>query len=194
MKKLFTGFTIALVAGAVQAGTIVWGTGALGTDPYVTSESAKIANLTGSILVLSYTGTLAFETDAGTVTGMSASGGAIGTVWVNGVTFGTGVAMAANKDGRFSGQFEDATLNVGSKYAIIVFETTGITGTTGWDVTDGKYDMYTYISNSATGYTLGGFSASGTELGFEAVPEPTSFALLGLGAAALALRRRIRKA
>lgn len=30
--------------------------------------------------------------------------------------------------------------------------------------------------------------------GLQAVPEPTSFALLGLGAAALALRRRVRKA
>jgi len=70
----------------------------------------------------------------------------------------------------------------------------------GYTVANGTYNLF----NAATAEMGSGFLVSddtqavnsglGPVHAIEAAPEPTSLALLGLGAAALALRRRVRKA
>ena len=96
--------------------------------------------------------------------------------------------MTAYKPGRVSSTFDDAALTVGDTYAVVVFQN----GTKdSWAVSSGKYDKYLWTVTNSTTMDIE-WLASQT-LSLTATPEPTSLALLAVGAAVIGLRRKFRK-
>ena len=128
------------------------------------------------------------------------------------VTGGTIVDSAAIQEGMVYGTWNTDTLTGGQSYNFAVISTTD--GTSGSSMpTTGTYSVdknggnagsfYTVTWNADTGATINpdwtSFEGtamttpvSGTTPG-PIVPEPTTYALVGLAAAALALRKRFRK-
>jgi hypothetical protein len=176
MKKLMMIAAALLVAGVTQAATVNWNWNA---GIFMDQEANNINN-----------GTVALYFTSVLPGGSAFSSGAV----VGGVAVGSYSADHTALNNPVTYRFTTTILG-NSYYADSVFTISGLVG--GGDPAD---------STKLEGYMDGAFTdllnrlgADGTfnlttTTGWTAVPEPTSFALLGLGAAALALRRRIRKA
>jgi len=109
------------------------------------------------------------------------------------VNFGDGVSMTANKPGRFLTSFDDPSLTVGDLYAIVVFEneTKASDTTFGTAIDSGKYDVWTFTVDNGTTEDFRWLGGGTETLSLEAVPEPTSLALLAIPTAAQAGRNPI---
>jgi len=186
MKKMMMIAAALLVAGMTQAAAVAWGMNAVAGAPQIFGTGNVALPITSWANIIKYTGTFSLTTSGGAVTGWQAAGGS-GNV-AQSVAFGDGVSMATLKPGRFAATFDDPALTVGDKYAVVVFEA----GTKdNYSVTTGKYDTYLFTVANATGEDFR-WVASQT-LSLTATPEPTSLALLAVGAAVIGLHRKFRK-
>jgi len=191
MKKMMIIAAALMVVGVSQAAVVLWGTGASITCPQITGTSGVALPETSWAAIIKYTGVFSVEGGAGTapVTGYSATSMTV----MQAVNFGDGVAMGSVKPGRFAAQFDDSSLAIGDLYAIVVFENGTKTSDTtfGTAIDSGKYDVWTFTVDNETGEDFRWMASESLDL--EAVPEPTSLALLAIGAAAFGLRRKVRK-
>jgi len=184
MKKMMLVAAMLCVAGMTQAAAVVWGTGALITSPTI-SGGGGLLGVSSWAAVIKYTGTFAITKDGnGAVTGYTATTSAV----KDSQYFGFGVAMTAYKPGRISNAFDDSALTLNDKYAVVVFENSVKDS---FAASTGKYDVYLWTVDNATGEDFS-WLASQT-LSLTATPEPTSLALLAVGAAVIGLRRKFRK-
>jgi hypothetical protein len=181
MKKLIL-FAAALVcATAVNAASLKWGSDWVYSTDYdngTASGSAWLVYLGGSgvgVISVDNMGALNF----GDNTLLS------GTVGVSGGFLGVNPAL----------NMDAATWN-GRSLAMVAYDSgTQMYGISDVWVVSGLADA-TSIPPATPNLITKAFGTGGAELhlNISAVPEPTSFALLALGAAAIGLRRRIRKA
>jgi len=170
MKKLMMMLVFALVAGMSQAAAISWNTGKIYTPGIGGVFGAAVGNTTGPYLAMVY-----LYTDAGGVNGITLTGGntdnsttAVGGSVLNSDTVGYNFLVGSTYYGK-----------------VVVTTTDG-----NWKMTSGlAASTIPGTGNGALNFTTAGAMPSQ----WTAVPEPTSMALLALGAAALGLRRKLRK-
>lgn len=187
MKKMMMIAAVLLVAGMTQAAAVVWGTGNVAGTPQIFGTGGTALGLSSWAAIIKYTGAFSLTTSDGAVTGYSATSMTV----MQTVNFGDGVTMTALQPGRFYATFDDSTLAVGDKYAIVVFEGGTRTSSTTFSVTSGMYETYLWTADNATGEDFRW--TANDSLDFTATPEPTSLALLAMGAAVVGLRRKFRK-
>jgi hypothetical protein len=177
MKKLLMILTVLLV-GAASAGTVTWSSSALKEA----DEDGKFTAtaLSGAIAYLFVGDGAAAAATASAIEAQTFTGaGALSSA----PTTGAGVILKSGIGGSYVSQ--DVTLYMA------IFNTSAIAGSDYYMVSSPVTKTFGATGNQTFTYTtLNGKLPSE----WTAVPEPTSFALVGLGAAALALRRRIRKA
>ncbi len=185
MKKMMLVMALMLVAGTSQAANVLWSTGVIKTPTLGTGVFGANAGTTANLyiaVVSFYLDNAGVQGDLiGTVTGNTDNTPAAGTAVLNGTT---------------------ATFNFlpSTKYwaSVLVTSTVNTGGGVGdyWKMQSGVGQFTEAGSgnvsiNFLTGSQLGGANLMPTK--WEFVPEPTSMALLALGAAVLGLRRRNRK-
>jgi hypothetical protein len=174
MKKMLTIAAALFVAVAANAATLNWGTSWLydGDGNDAAAGSAWLVAVGGTLgdIQVDLSGNLILGTGNSLLSSAGISEGSL--------TGASGYSAAAE------------SLN-GVTFVLVAFAS----ATTTYGVS-GTWLGAGFSDDPAPNSILKTFGTSGSEmtLNIEAVPEPTSFALLGLGAAALALRRRIRKA
>lgn len=199
MKKMIMVAGIVLAVGMLQAASIKWGVAATGS--YIaqqgnTTSGTSAANglILGETVWLVYgTFSSTLETgDLAALAGSTVKGATILAV----STVGTGIAVAPKKGrvsvttgytwGAAAGQY-----NAGDQFYIVAFDTsTTLLGDTAikYYGVSAAYTLAAADENSTPDWSAPNF-VSNTQV----VPEPTSMALLALGAAALGLRRKFRK-
>lgn len=170
MKKLMMMLAFVLVAGMSQAAVIKWSTGTIYTPGVGGVFGSAVGTTTGTYLAMVY-----FYTDSGGLNGITLTGGntdnstasAFGSV-LNSTTVGYTFSLSTMYYGKVVVTSTDGNWAMNSSLAGFLTQGTGDT--------------------TINFTTLGAMPAKWT-----AVPEPTSMALLALGAAALGLRRKLRK-
>lgn len=182
MKKIAIFAAVALAAGLVQAATVDW---SVAGNTFVKSPSDESGNNRAKFYtVLVFSGADSTAVMAQLVAGNV--GGAQSYTLSSGVTSSTGATS-----GSITG-VGGATFNIFA----VAFDTWGTTS--GRPLSEAEYYSVgsTLTANTYEPPNPGVPAAwNSTNWGgsWTPVPEPTSFALIGLGAAALALRRRLRK-
>jgi hypothetical protein len=102
----------------------------------------------------------------------------------------TGLPILANGV-RQQATADYGTPAAGGKYYVVLFQNADRTGTMYRSTATADWDTSTAITTDILNPKSGLFIAGGSDgSGWQAVPEPNTFALLALGAAALAARRR----
>ena len=177
MKKcIIAGLAVALAVGA-QAASIDWSNNG-GAGVGITIDGVTLV-APGTAVYLVYLGANGV---LDTPTGAAAWAG-------DDVAVDSTTTLGAPNKGGFSKTFgftwnEPGNYGQGDSFLVVAFSGDGTKYGTGGSLTLPAGDN-TYNSTLA--------SSTFSTATFTVVPEPTSFALLGLGAAALALRRRLRK-
>jgi hypothetical protein len=186
MKKMMLVMAMMLVAGISQAATVTWSTGAIKTPTLPNGVFGANAGSTTGI----YLAIVSFYEDVG-----GAQGALIAAVTGN-TDNSTGATSLLNGTTTAGYSF-----TAGTKYwaSVYVSTTPGLLGAGDggyWKMQSaaGQFTAVTPASvsiNFLTGSNIGGANLMPTQ--WTLVPEPTSMALLALGAAVLGLRRRNRK-
>jgi len=170
MKKLVMMLAFALVAGMSQAAVIKWSTGTIYTPGVGGAFGSAVGNTSGTYLAMVY-----FYTDAGALNGITLTGG-----------FSDNSTTAVAKSVLNSATVGYTFLNNVTYYGKVVVTST-----------DGNWQMVSSLATCAlpgTGDLTFNFTTAGAMPSqWTAVPEPTSMALLALGAVAVGLRRKLRK-
>jgi len=169
MKKLMMMLAFVLVAGMSQAAAIKWSTGTIYTPGVGGVFGAPVGTTTGQYLAMVY-----FYTDSGGLNGITLTGG--------------------NTDSSTASAFGSVLNSATVGYTFLASTYYGKVVVTS---TDGQWAMNSSLATMSMPGN-GDLTANFTDLGampsqWTAVPEPTSMALLALGAAALGLRRKLRK-
>jgi opacity protein-like surface antigen len=190
MKKLILAAAAAvLVAGLSQAATIDWGVG----TQQIKDWNGTLQNGTAVQLVfIGNVGGTAGEWVYQERTSTIQTTGAGGRVSIQPISPGINIGQ------QVAGSGQNLTTDK-SQFIIRIWNLadTAWIGTTAFTFS-GKTDTDAVIWAAGSVTTAGAVNkniqtAWGTEGNWTPVPEPTSFALIGLGAAAIALRRRFRK-
>jgi hypothetical protein len=194
MKKLMTMVVaMTLITGSAFAGTLSWGSmdgdafasAFVDNTPLPFSGTAYLFLLNGANDVVSWTGS-AWNIPVGTT--FLASSGA-GTISATAGTWGSSGGDNV-LDARMSATFGyQAVLVTATGHAALGDVTGGFWASTGPTLITG-YDAIGGADATGALYWQQGSLAPGN---WAPVPEPTSVALLAIGAAAIGLRRRIRK-
>lgn len=186
MKKMMTILAVAIgTAVAAQAASISWSTSA----PQIYGPDGVTLAAPGWAVQLLYVGI------DGAGTPLLPGDDAVAAT----KSIGEGIAKAINQPGNFAGANFDytygvttvggQTVDMGDAFIIRVFNNASAAAATEYLDVGG----FTITATDDTGTDTFQISSPVGTTGWTPVPEPTSFALLGLGAAALALRRRLRK-
>jgi hypothetical protein len=174
-----------------SGGSLLHGNSTIGTG-YTLGTYVQLIWTGGDGLVSSFDGT--------SLTGINtlADDKVVATAWV-----GKGIFPPGTDGGSVNGIFSDTSsittgTSLGSTFYVRFFDTVSPNYASGYVPTSGKYAD---ITNPSWTITQGNIDSSTVSFGISGnqlatvsiVPEPTSFALLGLGVAMIALRRRFVK-